>query len=541
MQVEEVKLQKINKLLVDYKADVKDVTDKFEYKPYEKESYIKRAEELKHRVFKRDELADILTYMNQKWKAPSSVINNINRLRSKDSMVVIGGQQAGLLTGPIYTIHKIVTLIQVAKKQEKELNAPVIPVFWIAGEDHDFDEINHIYIEEKQRLKKHTINQYQFEKKSVSDIKLDKEAANVWVEKAFKELEETVFTRKILMKTKEAIHRAETFVDFFAELVMELFGDLGLVLLDSGNHDLRGLESDYFKKMILNQPNISGGVFEEIQKNIRQGYPAILEVNKTDAHLFYHHHNERVLLTRDEAGNWKGKQEEVNFTEKEMLKIADHNPELLSNNVVTRPIMQEMLFPSLAFVGGPGEIAYWSVLKPAFNALEYKMPIVLPRMSFTLIDQKAKKQIESLSLIPSDAVNYGLAMERGNWLNAQHNPPIDSLAEEVKKAVGRAHLPLRESARSISNDLGDLAEKNLVYLLEDVDFLRDRLMKTIKSRHADKLAIFNQLELLLFPFSGLQERTWNILPWLNQYGKDFLMELVNEDFNLESDHFLIYL
>lgn len=541
MQVNEIKLHKINKLLADYKTGAESMKEKFDYEPFEEMSYIKRAEELGGRIFKRKELAELLAPMNRKWGGTESTIENINRLKDEKSMVVIGGQQAGLLTGPLYTIHKIITLIQVAKKQEKALKVPVIPVFWIAGEDHDFEEINHIFLAEADRMKKHTINQYQYEKKSVSSISLDRAAAMAWLENIFREMEETAYTIELFQKLKEALIHSDTYVDFFARLIFHLFKESGIVLVDSGDASLRRLESEYFEKLILKQPEISKGVYSEIQKNMQQGYPGILDIQKDDGHLFYHLNQERILLTRENDGSWTGKQGLVHFSEKEFLELAEQQPENLSNNVVTRPVMQELLFPSLAFVGGPGEVAYWSVLKPAFKAVNCNMPIVLPRMSFSFIDRKAAKQMEAFSLDPELAVNFGIAREKGNWLNSQLSPPLETMAEEVKKAVDNAHLPLREAAQTMRSDLGNLAEKNLLYLFQDIDFLKDRLVNELKMRHSEKLASFDRLQLLLYPMTGLQERSWNIIPWLNQYGEDFLLDLINEDFNPEADHYLIYL
>src|SRR5699024_1311734 len=123
----------------------------FDYTPFN--DYEQRVRDLNHRVFNRERLADVLHIVNKQWGAPQSTHDNIEQLRKENSVVVIGGQQAGLMTGPLYTINKIISIIQFAKQQEALLQIPVIPVFWIAGEDHDYDEINHVFLLEESEIK----------------------------------------------------------------------------------------------------------------------------------------------------------------------------------------------------------------------------------------------------------------------------------------------------------------------------------------------------------------------------------------------------
>src|SRR5699024_9297482 len=133
-------------------------TKYFDYKPYD--SLNNRLTDIKSRKYDRKALKEALYMMNQMWDAPKETFNNIDQLLDEESVVVVGGQQAGLLTGPLYTINKVISIIVYAKQQEEKLNIPVVPIFWIAGEDHDLDEVNHIYIEQSERIKKHILKQH---------------------------------------------------------------------------------------------------------------------------------------------------------------------------------------------------------------------------------------------------------------------------------------------------------------------------------------------------------------------------------------------
>lgn len=540
MRTDPIKLMGQNRLINDYRRNNPAIMSRFEYGLTQKDLQ-DRVIELNDRVFKRNELSDVLYHLNKKWGAPDITFERIEQLRSPESVVVIGGQQAGLLTGPMYTINKIISIIQFAKKQETIMERPVIPVFWIAGEDHDFDEINHIYIPEKTQMKKHKIMHYPTNKNSISYIKMDHTLASDWVNHMFEQLQETEYTKDLYRMIHNCLEQSQTYVDFFARIIFQLFPDEGIVLIDSGDPKVRELERDYFVQMIECQPVLSKGVYSATNELKLSGYSVSVDIADHDAHLFYHHNNERILLIRDNEEKWIGKQKEVTFTTDELLEIAMSSPESLSNNVVTRPVMQELLFPTLAFIGGPGEISYWSVLKPAFKALNVKMPPVFPRLSFTLMDRNVAKILKKFAISEVDAVNNGVALQKTRWLRSQSQPPIEHMIKEMKTLVDRAHKPLRETAKNIRADLGDVAEKNLFYINQNIEFLEKKMLRALEQKYENVLEQFDAIDCSLRPLGGLQERVWNPFPLMNIYGTDFIKQMLDNSCPFEEDHYLVYM
>src|SRR5699024_12862560 len=136
---------------------------------------------------------------------------------------------------------------------------------------------------------------------------------------------------------------------------------------------IRQLESDYFVQLIEKQPEIAQGVYTAAQQVKQLGYPLTLDIEQTDAHLFYHDNRERILLVRNESGDWIGKRNDIHLKTKDLLETAKNKQGSLSNNVVTRPLMQDMQFPKLAFIGDPGMNTYWTLLLPAFNYFIHKL------------------------------------------------------------------------------------------------------------------------------------------------------------------------
>lgn len=541
MQVDPITLKNQSKLINDYHNNETSLMNFFDYHPFYETTYQKRSLDLQERCFNREKLTEVLTVMNTQWDAPISTHENISKLLGENSSVVIGGQQAGLLTGPLYTINKLISVIQLAREQQEQLDSPVIPVFWIAGEDHDFEEINHLFLPDVPQMKKYTLDQKITRKMPVSAIEKDEAQAKAWIDQLFSDLQETVHTKTLYATVMDCLDKSTTYVDFFSRVIYALFSEEGVVLVDSAHPDLRKLESEHFLSMIKKQDDIAYGVYQNEQLLKQLGYSNSLEVEPDDAHLFYQDEKNRILLSRTSAGEWKGKQNEIVLSTEELENIAIKYPERLSNNVVTRPLMQELLFPTLAFIGGPGEVGYWSALKPAFHALKINMPPVVPRLSFTFIERKVEKLLRKYGMKADKVVNDGVNKERGNWLAAKSNPPLEPMMSQLKRTIEEAHQPLQDVACNIRKDLGDLAEKNLTYLLRDVDYLKNRLDKELEAKYAEALHEFDTIHTALHPNGGLQERVWNPLPLLNQYGNDFIKQLIRTPCSITNKHYLVFI
>lgn len=539
MRIDPIQLENKHRLIIDYRHHAKRLMPYYDYLPFDNNEH--RVNDLHNRTFQRTQLADVLIDMNKQWDAPSPTMENINRLKEKDSVVVIGGQQAGLLTGPLYTFNKIISIIQYAKKQEEKLQIPVIPVFWVAGEDHDFAEINHIFLPNNKLIKKMTIPQQVYGKYTVSDIDIDQGQAKGWIESVFKQLEETEYTKDLYTLVNNCLEKSETYVDFFARLIYELFPETGIVLMDSSDHRIRELEGEYFCQLIEKQPLIAQHVYETKQALRAMGYDLSIDVSENDGHLFYHLDGERILLVKNEEDQWIGKQEEVIFSTEELLAIAKQNPSLLSNNVITRPLMQEFLFPTLAFIGGDGEISYWSVLKQAFHVMGLKMPPVIPRLSFTYVNQRTYKLLAKYHLKPEEVMQYGVEPFKANWLATKQEPPIEEVVDHLKEVIDEAHEPLRNIANELRADLGALAKKNLAYIYREIDFLKMRMLDSIEQKYAQEINEFDLINHTLLPQGSLQERVWNPIYLINENGCHFIEKLMTMECSFEQEHYLVFI
>ncbi|MFC4404677.1 bacillithiol biosynthesis cysteine-adding enzyme BshC [Gracilibacillus xinjiangensis] len=540
MHIEQITLNSSNKFLTDYFNHHSELMEHYDYEPYADNVFKQRVNDLKERDFEREKLSGVLEKLNKRWGASQKTFDNINRLRKSDSVVVIGGQQAGLLGGPLYTIHKIISILHLAKEQEKKLNIPVIPVFWIAGEDHDYDEVNHIFLPDELKLEKLTWKDKYNEKTSVSERKLKSTEGINWLNSVFSKLDETCHSKDLYQKIRDIMEQSDTIVDFFAKFMHELFRETGIVFIDSGDYLVRRLENKYFKELIEKQADYSKEVFHYLQRMRKKGYNVSVDVDKDDGHIFYHQNKQRILLKRD-GDYWVGKNDECRISHVDLLEVAIRQPELLSNNVVSRPVMQEKLFPTLAFFGGPSEVAYWSILKPAFSALEMKMPPVLPRISITIIERRLQKIMSHYAIGVKEAISEGIMETKQNWLISQSVPPLDMLSDQVKQMVTTAHKPLAVQAKEIKADVGKYAEKNLQYILEHVEQLTNRMEKELHMKYSKELADLESVAIHLHPYDGLQERIWNVIYYLNKYGYSFMQNIINQEYEINRNHQAFYL
>jgi bacillithiol biosynthesis cysteine-adding enzyme BshC len=373
MEMLNLSLPATNRFASNYLEQSADILPFFHYRFNDMTEDRKRLDELNNRQFPREDVAVHIENYMERFPSSEAVKKSISKLKQNNSVVVIGGQQAGILTGPLYSLHKIISIIKLAEQKEKQLGVPVVPVFWIAGEDHDFHEVNHVFIPTEQKVDKWTYPEKVFQKKMVSDITLNKDICRTWVINLIENFGETRNTKQLIEFAEGQLVKSSTFDDFFANIVMELFKDYGLLIVNSGDSQFRLLQKEFFAKQIQHHAAITNHLLEQQSVVSKNGFPLMIDSNEQAANLFYYDKrlNERILLEFDHQDNrFVGKSGVYSFSKEELLEIASNHPLKLSNNVVTRPLMQEWLFPTLAFIAGPGEISYWAELKLVFEYFE---------------------------------------------------------------------------------------------------------------------------------------------------------------------------
>ncbi|MBS4207723.1 bacillithiol biosynthesis cysteine-adding enzyme BshC [Bacillus sp. FJAT-50079] len=540
MKLESIVIPALNQFASLYIEQKDPVKSFFHYDITNQSVYEKRYKEVMKQTYDREVVADCIEDYMKDYPTSEKITESINKLRDPSSVVVIGGQQAGLLTGPLYTIHKIISIIKLAEQQEKQLGKPVVPVFWIAGEDHDFLEINHVYTETRERMKKISYPGLLDEKRMVSHIDYNKQQLEKWVNDVFEHFGERKYTKELLTLLQEAIHTFHTFTQFFAYLVTSLFKDYGLLIIDAADAKLRKIERPYFSRLIDHGADVTKAVLVQQALIQAKGFKQMIELNNDSANIFYYFENERILLDFDETQNrFTSKKADIIFTKEELFDLLEQYPERFSNNVVTRPLMQEWIFPSLAFIAGPGEIAYWGELKQAFEQLNMKMPPIIPRLNMTFVESVHERDAHELQLDLAKIIEAGLQHSRDGFMQSTVDGELNNILEAALDDLTIQYKNVFERLRVIDQSLIPLAEKNLHYHQKQFDYLAQKVDQSIYKKHETIINKFDRLERFLRPEGSFQERMWNIFYFLNERGPSFISDIMALDYHFDGTHKVI--
>ncbi|PFE05888.1 bacillithiol biosynthesis cysteine-adding enzyme BshC [Bacillus cereus] len=538
MEIKEISVP-LQGVVADYMKGKKEAQAYFDY-PLTEEGFGQRLHDLRNKKFFRQDLVAHLLEYNTNLHAGEHTLQNIKALADENTYVVVGGQQAGLLTGPLYTVHKIISILQLAKEKEASLGVRVVPVFWIAGEDHDIDEINHVFVTKNKKIKKTIFHDRLLKKASASESELSKEDCRKWIEEIFKTYPETNFTKDVLQFVEDALQNSRTYVDFFAHLIMKLFVDSGLILVDSHHPALRKLEVSFFKQILSRYQEVQMSLHKQQQLIREQGYKPIIETKSNAVHIFMQIDEERVLL-EEENGQFVGKDGAYSFSYEELIAEMERSPERFSNNVVTRPLMQEYIFPTLAFIGGPGEIAYWSELQRVFHVFGFQVPPVIPRLTISYVERDISTDLHDLQLQESDLFVKSIDMLREEWLSNQIEEPIGERFIEATEKMIDIHTSLQQFVTKIDPGMQKFAEKNERKIKEQIELLERMLKRNVEKKNEVELNKFRRVQYALRPLGAPQERVWNICYYLNQFGLDFVERVTKQSYSWDGKHHIIKL
>ncbi|MGG1553111.1 bacillithiol biosynthesis cysteine-adding enzyme BshC [Paenibacillus ferrarius] len=488
----------------------------------------------------REQLVQVLRTYNERIGNQDQAFASIAALHDAKTLAIVGGQQAGLFGGQLLVLYKAITLIQAAREWSSKLGRSVVPIFWIAGEDHDFDEVNHLFaLTQAQQIEKIKIEHPTGQRTSVSRLPVSPEAWEEALTALDHTLMDTEFKESLLGKLRASVEQGATLSDAFARWMAMLFGEYGLVLIDSDEPALRKLEAGLFEQLIVRNEELAQALAASKEAVVAAGYGAQADIQENGANLFVFAHGQRLLLHRED-GVYTDRKGTVRFTPEELREKALREPESLSNNVMTRPLMQDYLFPVLATVLGPGEIAYWSLTKEAFERFGLQMPIVLPRMEFTLIEGTIKKQMDKYDFSLNDVIER-YEQKKQAWLAEQDTLQLPERFEQVKAIFRDSYQPLVESLGSINSGVKKLGDTNMAKILEQIDYLQHKASEAHQTQFDSAIRQLERVRLTIIPFAKPQERVYNGCAYLNRYGDGWLHALLDTPIPVDGVHRVFYL
>lgn len=512
-----------SKLVLDYINNEEELKDFYTYRP----DIQGLTEAIKRRNFSgdRNTLVNVLKGQYQHLQPNKSVTKNIELLANNNTFTVTTGHQLNLFTGPLYFIYKIVTAINLAielKIAHPDKN--FVPVYWMATEDHDFDEINHVSVDEKN------ISWIQKTNGATGRLSTKTVAAAVTAYKGYLGISKN--GRHIAKLVEKAYLEHDNLADATRYLVNNLFEKYGLVIVNADDPSLKKLFSPIITADIIEQ-NSSKNIEKSSAKLEELGYKT--QVNGRDINFFYLKDNlrERLIFEKDK---YIVNHTDISFTEVELRREIDTYPERFSPNVVMRPMYQEVILPNIAYIGGGAEVAYWMQLKANFDYYKVDFPVLLLRNSALLIDRRSAENLYRLGFSLEDVF---LPVEELKNLWVQKNSTAQlSLADETR-AINSIFDQIKLNAYKIDKTLSvstDTAKQKTNHLLAN---LEKKLFRAEKRKHKTALTQIENVKKRLFPNGTMQERTLNIAPMYVNYGEDFLSTCIENFEPLGGDFTLL--
>lgn len=512
-----------NELLAHYWSEDAAIHSFFDYK-YNETSFNKRADYLKSKQYRTEQLSEVIRSYMAPFGLSEKAENHLQELAS-GAYVVVGGQQAGILTGPLYSVYKAITVILLAKEQREKLGHPVVPLFWIAGEDHDLEEINHTFTITNGITKKRGYGERSKRKTMASTTPINHEEMERLIQHVFADFGETAYTKQLLVNVLGHMRNSLTFTAFFTALMNDLFANYGLLMIDSAFTPFRQYEKEYFTEIIERNEEIALAVVESESKLAAEGYGTPIEAIESNANLFYVQDGERFLLERKDNYfvNVLG---HIKLTKEELISIAEQTPEFLSNNVVTRPLMQEMTIPVLAFVGGPGELAYWATLKNAFHILHLQMPIFAPRLNISLITRSTDLLLHQYKMTFEDVVGGKVEVLKDTFIDSVQDYEAKRQIDAMQEVLLKQYEGLEQHLQQQQLALHNILEQNQKYHVMQFEYLRNKIAQQNLMKHEVTVRQFNQITAELYPHNSFQERMYSPYQYLNQYGPSLINDLL---------------
>jgi len=506
-----------SKLFSDFQYHFDRVSRFYSYHPGDPTAYVAAAKELAYPADRRAELVTML-------RARNGDSASLDLLARPETVAVVTGQQVGLFSGPAYTIYKALTAVRLAE----QLNAqgiPAVPIFWLATEDHDFAEVNHIYIfGPDHRPVALKVDGQNATERPVGTIPV--------VAPPLDQLRETLaafpFGADVAGMVAESYQPGATLGAAFQALLERLLAKRGLLFIDPLDHGVRRMAAPLLRDALRDGGKLQAMLLERNRELEAAGYHAQVHVEAKTSLVFLLEGERRITLRR-QNGDYASK--DRHYSTAELMDQAEH----LSPNALLRPVVQDYILPTLAYVGGPAELAYMAQSQTLYQDLLHRMPVMLARSGFTLLDARTAKLMDKYGLtLPN--LFHGEDGVRELIARKLIPPAVAREFETIQTATARSLDELAVTLHSFDATLAASAEKSRAKILYQLSKLEGKTGRETLKRDQRATEDAGYMSGLVFPEKHLQERFYSILPFVARHGLG-LMDTLYANVNLDCpDH-----
>ncbi len=470
----------------------------------------------------RDQLCDLLREQNLSFDAGTETLASIELLRSRDTVAVLSGQQAGLFSGPLYSVYKALTAVKMAEcLRSRGINA--VPVFWMATEDHDLAEVSNAFVIDGADK----LFESRFEPKGsdkglpVGNVKLNDSIAAM-IDGLFESLPRTEFSQELSAELHRCWKPGRNFGEAFGSFLCRLLGKFGLVIVDPLDPGLKRMAAPLYVDAIRKSKAIVASLTDRSSELTSAGYHAQVMVEDDYFPLFWHSDDGvRTALRRTADGRLRAKGRSESFTEDELVKIAETEPGCFSPGVMLRPVVQDYLFPTICYFGGSAEVAYFAQNSEVYRMLGRPATTILHRQSFTFVEPKHARTLEKYGLSFSDLFEGEDEIIRrviDEFVDPETALLFSESAEKVNAELDRLGTAMSKVDITLANNLATRRRKINYHIgaLRKKYYLRRAVTEEVIDRRIK--AAFTAL----LPNGLFQERTVNVVSFLDRFGPGFV-------------------
>lgn len=449
---------------------------------------------------------------------------NLERLFRRDTLCITTGQQPGLFTGPLFTIYKALTAVALARDAEARLGRPVVPVFWVAGDDHDFAEANHLFL----LAASNDVQRVTLRERGASAplTPLYREPVGSEIEQVFAAVmastPETEFRPNVLAWLRRHYRPQSDLATAFSHAMAELLADQGLVIFQPTHAAAKRVMAPLLLRLLECAVELDQALADRARELEAAGSPAPVPVGDgtTTIMLEAAMGRDRLVL---QGGSFATRRTGERWTAADLQRVARETPERLSPNVLARPAVEAALLPTLAYVAGPGELAYLPQAAPIYRALDAPPQAAVPRWSGRVIETRVAKVLDKFG-ITADALNRPEGQLEAELVRGEIPATAREALDALRLTIGREYDRLTEATLAIDPTLRKPVESTKHSGLASLTDIEKRLVSHLKQQNAILLSQLAKARNNLFPQGRPQERVLNVTPYLIRYGPAFVRD-----------------
>lgn len=488
----------------------------------------------------REELIGGLLDDARRWDSGRQTVKHIEALRDPDTVAVLTGQQVGLLGGPLYSFYKATAAVLWAQAIQKATGRSTVPVFWMETSDHDFYEVNSARLldMEGEEVLLSLTNPPEQKRRIVGTIVLNGEVDKL-VQRLWSLLPANTYRGPYLEMLASCYNAGTTFGDAFARLYSFLFREDGLILFDAENARCKKAAIPLLDRVFSESKALNQLLFDMTQRVDHHGYPPQIQPQEDKLQLFAKVDNTRVPIGADGVILHEDRPAEHLGIEALRKRALEH-PEQFLPKVSLRPIMQDYLFPTAAYIAGPAEIAYMAQLKPLYEHLAVTMPVIIPRLSLTLIEGKIRKILDKYNFTP-EQLRLGAQNLINQLLQADPGNDLVALFARSREKWQEVKDELTVGLMAIDPTMEHPVEKTMQHWLQSLETLEEKAREALRRKHETLVSQVKKATVNLAPGGHLQERRYSLPYYFGRYGRSLAQRIRSQAQIDLYRHQLIYL